>query len=72
MFHTKRLNSGAMLCAALATPTFAQDAKPLSDQMILPNPMYGEWEGSIYSFNYGASQTDKSEMRRASLKYWNR
>ncbi|MFV2035816.1 MAG: 5'-nucleotidase, lipoprotein e(P4) family [Halocynthiibacter sp.] len=40
--------------------------------IMLPNPMYGEWEGSIYDFNYGASPAEKSEMRQQALNYWDR
>ena len=40
--------------------------------IVLPNPMYGEWEGAMYGFNWGASQAEKSEMRKAALKYWKR
>jgi 5'-nucleotidase (lipoprotein e(P4) family) len=38
--------------------------------IVLPNPMYGEWEGAMYSYNWGAPQSEKSDMRKAALKYW--
>lgn len=38
--------------------------------IVLPNPMYGEWEGSIYSGNWGASPAEKDIMRKDSLRKW--
>jgi 5'-nucleotidase (lipoprotein e(P4) family) len=40
--------------------------------IVLPNPMYGEWEGAMYNYNYRASQAEKSDMRKQALTYWNR
>ena len=40
--------------------------------IVLPNPMYGEWEGAIYSYNWGASPKEKDAMRRAALDVWKR
>ena len=40
--------------------------------IVLPNPMYGEWEGSVYDFNWGASSSEKSDMRKQPLNYWKR
>lgn len=30
--------------------------------IILPNPMYGEWENAIYNYNFGASINEKNQM----------
>ncbi len=35
--------------------------------IVLPNPTYGEWEGAIYKYNYGADQLTKDKMRKDSL-----
>ncbi|WP_083238734.1 5'-nucleotidase, lipoprotein e(P4) family [Caloranaerobacter ferrireducens] len=39
--------------------------------IVLPNPMYGEWEGAIYKYNWGASAKEKNEMRKSNLRVWN-
>ncbi len=36
--------------------------------IVLPNPLYGDWEGAIYDYNYGLSPEKKSEKRRSYLK----
>lgn len=36
--------------------------------IVLPNPMYGDWEGAAYGFQYGLSDSAKSAFRRSSLK----
>jgi len=38
--------------------------------IVLPNPCYGEWEGAVYSGNWGASAAEKNKMRKAALKQW--
>jgi len=38
--------------------------------IVLPNPMYGEWEGAVIDYNYGATALKKNEMRKESLKDW--
>jgi len=38
--------------------------------VVMPNPMYGEWEGAIYDFNWGASSEEKSNMRKDKLNTW--
>lgn len=53
---------------------FAETDK-LKDQwgkkfIVLPNPMYGEWEGSIYKGNWGASAVKKDKMRKDHLTVW--
>ncbi|MBI4429022.1 MAG: 5'-nucleotidase, lipoprotein e(P4) family [Ignavibacteriales bacterium] len=36
--------------------------------IVLPNPMYGEWEGALYGYQRGLSDSLKNEMRKAALK----
>ncbi len=36
--------------------------------IILPNPMYGEWEGAIYGNNYAMPTDKKSNLRRSVLE----
>lgn len=38
--------------------------------IMLPNPTYGDWEGAIYNFNWGASAAEKDKMRKAALHRW--
>ena len=38
--------------------------------IVFPNAMYGEWEGSIYKGNWGASAAEKSKMRKDHLERW--
>lgn len=38
--------------------------------IVLPNPTYGEWEGAIYDYNWGASAEEKDEMRKEKLIKW--
>jgi 5'-nucleotidase (lipoprotein e(P4) family) len=38
--------------------------------IVLPNPSYGDWEGSIYSGNWGASPAEKDKMRKDHLRRW--
>ena len=38
--------------------------------IVLPNPMYGEWEGAIYSGNWRASSAEKVKMRKDALEPW--
>jgi len=39
--------------------------------IVLPNPTYGDWEGAVYNYNWGASDAEKDKMRKESLKMWN-
>lgn len=39
----------------------------LSNFVMLPNPMYGEWEGAIYDNNYGLSNEIKLKKRSEAL-----
>ncbi|MHB2150827.1 5'-nucleotidase, lipoprotein e(P4) family [Calditrichota bacterium LG25] len=38
--------------------------------IVLPNAMYGEWEGAIYNYNWGAKPAKKSQMRLNALRYF--
>ena len=38
--------------------------------IVLPNPTYGEWEGSVYKGNWGASAAEKDKMRKDHLQRW--
>lgn len=38
--------------------------------IVLPNPTYGEWEGTVYKGNWGASAAEKDQMRKSYLKKW--
>lgn len=38
--------------------------------IVLPNTMYGEWEGAIYDGNWRASAEEKVNMRKAALQAW--
>ncbi len=38
--------------------------------IVLPNPTYGDWEGAIYSGNWGASAAEKDKMRKDHLEVW--
>lgn len=36
--------------------------------IVLPNPMYGEWLGSIYDYDYSLSNKKKKKIRRSKLR----
>ncbi len=36
--------------------------------IMLPNPMYGNWESAIYGYNFKLSEAEKAEKRRSLLK----
>lgn len=38
--------------------------------IVLPNPMYGEWEGALYDYNWGANAAEKDKMRKSYLRRW--
>ncbi|MBC3766334.1 5'-nucleotidase, lipoprotein e(P4) family [Neptunicella marina] len=38
--------------------------------IMLPNPMYGDWEGKVYDENWSLSPQQKSNARKAALKPW--
>ena len=40
--------------------------------VVLPNPTYGEWEGSVYGGKWGASPAEKDKMRKGHLTVWDK
>ncbi|MCT4639029.1 MAG: 5'-nucleotidase, lipoprotein e(P4) family [Bacteroidales bacterium] len=36
--------------------------------IVLPNPMYGEWEGQIYNHNYKLTRKEKNDLLKKSLR----
>jgi 5'-nucleotidase (lipoprotein e(P4) family) len=36
--------------------------------IVLPNPMYGNWESAIYGYNFKLNETEKAEKRRSLRK----
>ena len=40
--------------------------------IVLPNPIYGDWEGAVYKGNWKLSPKQKSEARKSSLIRWNK
>jgi 5'-nucleotidase (lipoprotein e(P4) family) len=36
--------------------------------IVLPNAMYGDWEGALYNYNYAMDAVKKDEIRKANLK----
>lgn len=38
------------------------------DYVILPNPMYGDWEGALFGYRYGLSVAHKDSLMRAALR----
>jgi len=38
--------------------------------IVLPNPMYGDWEGGVYDGNWKLSPKEKSEARKSHLINW--
>ena len=38
--------------------------------IMLPNPTYGDWEGAVYNYNWGASPAEKDKMRKSHLTVW--
>lgn len=40
------------------------------DFIVLPNPTYGDWDGAIFEFNYGATPAEKDEYRKKALEGW--
>jgi 5'-nucleotidase (lipoprotein e(P4) family) len=36
--------------------------------IMLPNPMYGDWESAIYGYNFKLTEAEKAEKRRSVLK----
>ena len=40
--------------------------------IVLPNPMYGDWEGGVYKGNWKLSPAEKDKARKAALIRWNK
>ena len=38
---------------------------------MLPNPMYGSWEGTLYNNNFKKSDEEKDKLRKSALKVFN-
>ncbi|WHY68248.1 5'-nucleotidase, lipoprotein e(P4) family [Neobacillus sp. SuZ13] len=38
--------------------------------ILFPNPMYGDWEGAIYNYNYKISDEEKIKLRRKLLEIY--
>lgn len=36
--------------------------------IVLPNPMYGDWEGALYNYNYKLTEKEKSDCRKQGLR----
>ncbi len=36
--------------------------------IVLPNAMYGAWEGALYNYNYSISSEEKKNLRLQNLK----
>ncbi len=36
--------------------------------IVLPNPMYGEWESAVYKYQRGLSEDEKGRLRRSAFK----
>lgn len=36
--------------------------------IVLPNPMYGDWENAIYDYNFKLSEAEKAAKRKSNLK----
>jgi predicted secreted acid phosphatase len=37
---------------------------------MLPNPSYGSWEGASFSFNWGAPDAEKRQMKFDTMIDW--
>ncbi|WP_285846591.1 5'-nucleotidase, lipoprotein e(P4) family [Priestia koreensis] len=38
--------------------------------IVFPNPMYGDWEGALYDYDYSKSDLAKSKLRKDALRYF--
>jgi len=38
--------------------------------IVLPNPTYGDWDGAVFEFNWGATPAEKDEYRKNALERW--
>lgn len=39
-----------------------------TNMIVLPNPMYGDWEASLYNNDFSKSEDEKSQIRKAALR----
>jgi len=58
----------AKTSAGRLTVTKQNKAKFGSRLIVLPNPMYGDWESAIYDYNFKLSEEEKGAKRKAALK----
>ncbi|MEH7356739.1 5'-nucleotidase, lipoprotein e(P4) family [Neobacillus drentensis] len=40
--------------------------------IVFPNPMYGDWEGAVYDYNYRKSDEEKAKLRKKYLETYQR
>lgn len=57
----------------LSTPDRNKKVEELKAQfgekfIVFPNPMYGDWEGSLYNYDFKKSDAEKDKVRRENLK----
>ena len=36
--------------------------------IVMPNPMYGDWEGALYNYNYKTTPEERAAMRMKALR----
>ncbi|MCM3737345.1 5'-nucleotidase, lipoprotein e(P4) family [Bacillus cytotoxicus] len=57
----------------LSTPDRNKKVEELKAQfgekfIVFPNPMYGDWEGSLYNYDFKKTDAEKDKVRRENLK----
>ncbi|HWP54956.1 MAG TPA: 5'-nucleotidase, lipoprotein e(P4) family [Pyrinomonadaceae bacterium] len=62
VFENAKTSAGRM------TVTEQNKAKFGSRFIVLPNPMYGDWENAIYDYNFKLKEDEKAAKRKAALK----
>jgi 5'-nucleotidase (lipoprotein e(P4) family) len=58
----------AKTIAARASVTDQNKAKFGARFIVLPNPMYGDWENAVYDYNFKLSEEEKAAKRKTTLK----
>jgi predicted secreted acid phosphatase len=58
----------AKTVAARMSVTDENKAKFGARFIVLPNPMYGDWENAIYDYNFKLSDAEKNAKRKSLLK----
>jgi 5'-nucleotidase (lipoprotein e(P4) family) len=38
--------------------------------IVLPNPQYGDWDGAVFKYNWGATAAEKDQMRKEIMQRW--